>query len=189
MNNDELQHYGIPGMKWGVRNTRKYKTAKANYKKAKKEYFKTNIKRIGNTFVNDGFKRSEYNSSSGKKVITTQNNRNKAYTNKVTTKANLKAMTTKKENKLGYNKAEFKTYVKGLKKSGIPNSVNDRITQGQGTNLYNSITRKKGKKYADAVLQKTSKKKLNGLVVGGIATVGLYATKRSLERYIESHMK
>ena len=51
-NNDELMHYGIPGMKWGVRRfetssgnltskeKKRYDDAKYNYKLAKKEYDK-----------------------------------------------------------------------------------------------------------------------------------------------------
>jgi len=184
MNNhsDELIHYGIPGMKWGHRKTAAYKNAKADYKNAKRKYFKSSVVRVGSMVNNDMFKRSEYNTAAGKKYMTRQADRNKAYSNKVNAQAKLKSISTKKTNKLGYNKAEFNTYVKGLNKSGIPNSQLDRNTNGKGTTLYNSIARKKGKTYANAVLSKTGNKKANAIIIGGLATVGLSAAKYYIKK-------
>lgn len=181
MNQNELIHYGVPGMRWGHRNTKSYKSAKTNYKKAKKQYFKTSVANFGSQLRNDVLRKSEYDTKSGKRVINRQSDNNKAYVNKINTKAKLKSISTKKTNKLGYNKAEFNTYVKGLNKSGIPNSLADRVDSGRGTDLYKSITRKKGKTYADAVLSKTSKQKMNAVVGGALVAVGLQATKHYIK--------
>lgn len=183
MNNhsDELTHYGIPGMKWGHHKSAAYKSAKTNYKKAKKQYFKTRVTNFGSQLRNDVLRKSEYDTKSGKRVMTRQRDDNKAYINKINTKAKLKSISTKKTNKLGYNKAEFNAYVKGLNKSGIPNSLADRIESGRGTDLYKSITRKKGKAYADAVLSKTSNQKLNAVVGGALVAVGLQVTKHYIK--------
>lgn len=42
MNNDELYHYGVPGMKWGVRNNRATRDANKLVKVSKKYYKKIN---------------------------------------------------------------------------------------------------------------------------------------------------
>ena len=49
MNNEELMHYGVPGMKWGVRKAQDTSSPKANYKRkikqAKDDYKQANIAR------------------------------------------------------------------------------------------------------------------------------------------------
>lgn len=181
--NEELKHYGILGMKWGRHKSKVYQDAKTQYKKAKKVSFKSDLKEVGSYFKNDYTKRSEYNTKAGKEFITRQKDSNKAYANKIASKAKLKSITNEHKNKLGYNKAEFKTYVKGLKKSGVPNSLQDRKSSGGGTTMYNTIVRKKGKKYADAVLKKTSRKKANAVAISALATIGLGVTSSYLEKY------
>lgn len=148
---NDLTHYGVKGMKWGKRKApdpakERYRNAKATYRQANKDYRK-------NVGIGVGIKGLD-------KATKARDKLNKAEMDFISEKARYKA--TKSE------RAEFNTYVKEMKKSGLKGSGTDQASGGRSTRLYNKIKQEKGKQYADAV-QKKLQTRLVADIVGGVA--------------------
>lgn len=109
----------------------------------------------------------------GRKRLMALNNESKkarqAEVKTVNAKAALNAA-KKGDNKEKAAKAEMKTYVKEMYKSGLVGSAKDKLSGGRSEALYNDLKVKKGKKYADTVLKKTQNKAI-GTFVGSAAVV------------------
>lgn len=161
---DELYHYGVPGMKWGHRKKSnpaldRYKKAKKTYKQARKDYRKN----VGFGFGIKGIA----------KASKAQDKLNKAEMDFVSEKARYKA--TKSD------KSEFNTYMREMRKTGLVGSAADQASGGRSTRLYNKIKQEKGKQYADAV-QKKLEKRVVGELVGTVAVAaGLTIVSAMLE--------
>ena len=135
MNNEELMHYGIPGMKWGHRKAQttsstynKVRSTKAAYKQAKKQYSKDFNKAYGYTT------RHPISQFVGKKAKAESDRRwDKAYDS--ADKVN--------STKSAYKKAkiERKTQIKNT-----TNRLNKKASWGEKL-MYNEATRKKAAKY------------------------------------------
>lgn len=151
---DELYHYGVPGMKWGVRND--YQNEKNAYRQTKKE-FKTarkNYARASRTAI--GIKGlSKYRKA--------QSDYGKAETKMIDAKAKYNAAKSRNS-----EKAEFNTYRKAMQKSGIRGSASDTANDNRSTKLYNHLKNTKGKKYADKVEKKVQNVAI-GRLAGGLA--------------------
>lgn len=178
-NQNELYHFGVRGMKWGVR---RYETAngnltsagkkryavdkaKAEYKSAKKD-FKSARKQFSKGAGITGFGYAGVNGIS--KYKKNESNVGKAEMKMIDAKAKYKASKAKTADKAA--KAEFKTYRKEMQKSGLAGSAADDQSRGRSTAMYNHIKAQKGKKYADAV-----QKKVQNVAVAEFATATVVA--------------
>lgn len=161
---NELYHYGVPGMKWGQRKA-SYASEKNAYKQSRKAYKEAlkNMRKANSGFGGFGIKGLAKVGAAEKKV-------NAAELNMIDAKAKYKAAKSKNS-----EKAEFNTYRKEMQKTGLVGSGADRQSGGRSTRLYNQIKAKKGKAYADKVQQKVQNRAVASLVGAGIATVGLAA--------------
>lgn len=155
---DELYHYGVPGMKWGVR--KDYQNERNAYRQAKKE-FKTaskNYIRAGmNAFGIKGI--SKYKKA--------QSDYGKAETKMIDAKAKYNAAKSRNS-----EKAEFNTYRKAMQKSGIRGSDFDEQSSGRSTKIYNHLKVTKGKEYADKVEKKVQDVAISKLVAGTAVALG-----------------
>lgn len=194
---DELCHYGVLGMRWGHRNSKAVQNAHKAYKQAKKEYRKESVKNLKNIFRKSswvaGAKNQEDYKKAHKGLTNARNKREQAAFKLIDAAA--KDAYNKKLAKTGSKikaiKAEQKVYYKGLKQNrygtGLVGSMGDSQTRHGVTNgnthYYNHIAKTKGKKYAQAVEKKYSKK-LTRQIVGsvalatGAAIVGTYYNKK-----------
>lgn len=156
---DELYHYGVPGMKWGVRK-KSYESEKSAYKQAKKDFkaARRNLRKSSWTAVGrKGL--SKYSKA--------ENKYNKAELDMISAKAKYKAAKSKNA-----KKAEFNTYRKEMQKSGLVGSAADRASGGRSERIYNQLKVAKGKKYADAVEKKVQTWAVAGLATSAVVAVG-----------------
>ena len=167
-----LMHYGVPGMKWGVRK-QEYRdnraSAKADYKKAKqklKTAKKTKTGYIGIKGVEKFRKRQQAVEAERMNVL----NKKAAYN------------ASKKKSDKSAAKAEFNTYRRAMQSSGIRSSAADTQSGGRSTRIYDNIKTKKGKEYADKV-EKSVQNHAIGMIVGSTAAIaGSMALKDLLSR-------
>lgn len=169
---DELMHYGVLGMKWGHRKaptahqTRisnakaAYKTANKDLKTARKEYRK-NAGLFGQKYV--GINGLSKANKAAQKIYN-------AEMNKISAEAQYKAAKAKTASKA--EKAEFNTYRKEMQKSGLVGSAADTQSGGRSTRLYNEISVKKGKKYADKVQKKVQDVAYAEIATAAVVTIG-----------------
>lgn len=170
-NNDELYHYGVPGMRWGKR--KKYQTsngqlnslgkARKNYEDAKanrKQTLKEQRKSANTAFGIKGIARYQK----------AQKSYNKAISNEVSAKAKYNAAKSKNS-----KKAEFNTYRKAMQKSGLAGSYADQKSGGRSTAIYNKIKVEKGKKYADKVAKKVQNRAVASFVTAAVVSIGASA--------------
>ena len=172
---DELYHYGVKGMRWGHR--KKYYNddgslndrgrAKQAYKDAKKATKSANkeLRRVGRTAF--GVKGIARYDAAKKKA-------DSAYGKEVAAKANYKSKMARDEK--AAERAEFRTYKKAIRKSGLPGSISDAQSGGKSTAVYNSMKAKKGKEYADKVVSKAEKQVVAELVGTLAVSYGLAFT-------------
>lgn len=167
----ELYHYGVKGMKWGVR--KKYYNddgslnergqARQAYKDARKatRTAKRELRRAGRTAF--GAKGLANYKSAEKKA-------NAAAMKELDAKANYKSKMARNEKAAA--KAEFKTYKKALRKNGLPGSISDDQSKGQSTRIYNNLKAKKGKVYADKVVSRLEKELMAEIAVSTAVAIG-----------------
>ena len=162
MNQNELMHFGVKGMKWGKRKAAPtasqtkisnaksaYKTAKTDYKNSIKDY-----RRSGHGIGINAIERS-------KKA---ESNMHKSEMNMIDAKAKYKAAKAEK--------AEFKTYRKEMQKTGLAGSAADTANGGRSTRLYNEIKAKKGKAYADKVQKKVQNVAVTEFAAASAVAIG-----------------
>lgn len=171
---DELYHHGIKGQRWGVRRFQNedgsltpagekrygdgdaYKQAKKDYKSAVKAQRKAGNKAIGI----DGLKR----------YTEAEKNATDAYVNREKAKAEYKNAKQKTDDK--GDKAEFKSYVKTVGKTGLAGSVADRSSGGKSTAVLNDLRARKGEEYAHRVEKKVRNQAITKFAVGATVAVG-----------------
>lgn len=184
-NNDELLHYGVPGMKWGQKKNTSIVNARQTYKSAAKNLRKAKVKRI---FSKSTYLAGHKNAVNAKKQVANI----KKLANK-TEKAAFKAID--KQAKYAYDKklaktgdkskaekASMKVHLKAMKKGkgGLSGSISDAQSGGANTRYYKHMASTKGKKYAEQVEKKYGKQ-LMGQAAVGVALLGVSIASMYLE--------
>lgn len=146
---DELMHYGVKGMKWGVR-----RAAKNTYKQTVRDA------RRG---LGAAYDRADKNYSKHKNFEKYNNENVRAINKYKSTKEQAKSDYKQTLSTAKAEKKEFKQDVKTATKIAKKNPTsNDVITYAD------SLQAKKGKEYAESVL-KTSRNRLYGQTIGSVA--------------------
>lgn len=160
--NDELYHYGVPGMKWGKRKA-SYETERSAYKQAKKDYRSARRELNQRSYFAVGRKGLKSYNAAEKKA-------NKAELDMIDAKAKYKAAKAKNAEKA--EKAAAKVYRKEMSKTGLVGSAADRSSGGRSERLYNHMKATKGKAYADAIEKKVANRAYASIAASAAVVVG-----------------
>lgn len=171
---DELYHHGIKGQKWGVRRfqnedgslteagERRYAT-KSDYKQSKKDYKDAYVEqRVA--------RRGAFGIQGLKNYKKAEQNTMDADVNRTRAKAEYAKAKAKTDEK--GDKAEFKTYVKSIGKTGLEGSYADRTSGGRSTAMLNELRTRKGEEYAHRVEKKIQSQAITKMVAGTTVAVG-----------------
>lgn len=180
--NNELTHWGIPGMKWGIRRyqnpdgtlteagKRRYaiNEAKENIREAKSNYKAVKKARPKFGVIASRDEKRKYDDYSNRK--------NEAKMNIYDAKADLRGA------KRG-DKAAEKYYAKKMSRTGLPGSGYDYVSGDKSTKLYDHIAVKRGEEYAKRVQKRAFKQILKTAAKTAAVTAGAYAVHSYLSRY------
>ena len=165
-----LYHHGIKGQKWGVR---RYQNADGSLTKAGKARAAVKDAKKEERSARKTMTRTGY-TSFGVKGIKRYEDAEKNYTKAQikTAKARVELAKAKAKNESDAEKREFKAYTKEMRKSGLPGSALDTQNKGRSKALMDSISKTKGKEYAEKVLKKTEKQLVTEIAVSAAVVVG-----------------
>lgn len=177
---DELYHYGVPGMKWGVRKNKAIVKARKDYKQAVKEERKAKIKRAfsPSTYVAGG-KNRDKSAKTDRLIKKLTKAREKAAFKAIDLQAKeaYKSKLAKTGNKTKAEKASIKVHAKAMDKkrhgAGLSGSIADSKKGNQNVNYYNHLKASKGKTYADKVEKKLANKYLTATAVAAAYGLGV----------------
>ena len=180
---NELYHYGVPGMKWGNHKYAKYE-AKSEREKRKGNIESANrYKKMANAARELGQAGQNLKDTrnikikghfiSSKNIDPIRKQRDKLDSEKINLiEAQAKYKAAKSKNQSKAAKAEQKTYMNALYKMGQPGSIADRQSGKLGSELYDRISLKKGKNYANTILDKNRKRAIATVAASTVVAVG-----------------
>ena len=153
MESTSLTHYGVKGMRWGVRKTRKWATSRHQPSSARSSYLAGLYAATGNERVG--------------KALDKNNARDAA--NWQRAKKEYKEYSKRKT-----EKKQFKADVKDFKKNGfeIDYEINTKTGEFTVTQYYNSQKRKLGKEYAERVIAQAQKENVRNVYGTTAAILG-----------------
>ena len=187
MNNNELYHYGVLGMKWGHRKNTSIVTANKAFKKAKKDERRAKIGRLfkKETYL-AGYENQQKNKQNKANVKRLSNAREKAAFNLIDKKAKYAydKKLAKTGNKAKAEKASMKVHAKAMSKdkygSGLVGSAADKT--GGNARYYKHMMATKGKKYASSVEKMYSRKINKTLAASAVVVVGTTLVPAVIDR-------
>ena len=166
-NDNELRHFGVKGMKWGVRKNREtanlVKAARGEERLAYRSLRKAtpiSSKMLGLAPNRHSAAGKNYNRALNKYVDTRQKR----------IEAQVKYAKEKASNPKSAAKAERKAYMKAFREVGLRDSPKSVSANNAGTKLYNSIKNTKGKAYADSLETKVTKQQY-AIAAGSVAAI------------------
>lgn len=146
MNNyEELYHYGVVGMKWGVRRDKRVKDARKKYKEANKEYSKA-YRKYTNTYFGKKRKDAAYDDMYSKAQKAEQ--AEKQYKK---TKQKVQSELKGKQHE-DYTKAHDKTNVRNMSDAELKKRLN-RLQMEKQYKKLNPTEVDKGKEYINNVIK------------------------------------
>lgn len=181
---DFLEHYGVPGMKWGVRKERRSairearkkvfrdnKEAKKEIKRYKKESAKGLKKFVISNDVNRAYKESKKRDAISNKI---KKMNQKRYDTNIDNIAAYKKATKYGKSKSKQIKAEQKAYAKVFSRYGKMGSLADKQSGNQATHLYERLKKEKGEAYANAVAKRANRRVNAQVAASGAALLATY---------------
>lgn len=189
MENNELYHYGVLGMKWGHRKNASIAKSNNAYKKARKNEQKAVIGRLfkKETYL-AGYENQQKNKKNKANINRLGNIREKAAFDLIDKKAkyayNEKLAKTGDKHKA--EKASMKVHAKAMSRtkygSGLVGSYADKDSKGGNTRYYKHMMATKGKKYASNVEKIYGKKINKQLAASAAVLVGLNVVPAVIDR-------
>lgn len=189
---NELYHYGVEGMRWGVR---RYQNPDGSLTAAGRRRYAIDEARSNLRSAKRESKdaRREYNRAFG--LNSTVNANNVSETAKATRRmldANKAVIKYKRDLKLAKSKNEYQLEKRqqrfdrsDLKRYGLPGSYKDLESGGKGTDTYVKMVSERGESYANRLVQQSRNQLMTVAAVGVAASVGMSVVSAILSNKLD----
>lgn len=189
---NELYHYGVEGMRWGVR---RYQNPDGSLTAAGRRRYAIDEARSNLRSAKRESKdaRREYNRAFG--LNSTVNANNVSETAKATRRmldANKAVIKYKRDLKLAKSKNEYQLEKRqqrfdrsDLKRYGLPGSYKDLESGGKGTDAYVKMVSERGESYANRLVQQSRNQLMTVAAVGVAASVGMSVVSAILSNKLD----
>lgn len=153
---NDIQHHGVLGMKWGVR---RYENADGSLTNAGR---RKQLRQLE--------KNRRYDVKAAKKQYKTDFNRRAEAINNIHMKYDKERVSTARN-----EKEKLREYKNTAYKYGLPGSIADRDSGGLGTKWAAEMRKAEGEAYAERALKSVRNEAIAGVAIGAAASIGAYA--------------